>query len=322
MPTLRFSRDGRGYESTYLVHTSGRRSGPESSQLLYWFRSPPHVKVGRAAFDEDTIRALEEQHPDVEFDWDRILTAKAPEAPELRDLRDARPARRPDRRLVKDVRREPPRPASAVPMRAPAATTPLPEGSESAPLPPVFSAAETVAPPVAQAAPTAVAAEPVEPAAVDGPAPRRFVRVFDAPPPLVEELPHRAMEPSVVEQMLGAEQLTVLRARYAEILARISARGGDPVRVEALRDRAAAVDPDAWVTEPEVTAGLALVEPTLAELHQIAGRRRRRRRRRRDAAPPTSVPVSPQEASDLGAQSVPDADDPESDDVDDEPDGA
>lgn len=127
------------------------------------------------------------------------------------------------------------------------------------------------------------------------------------------------MEPSVVEQMLGAEQLTVLRARYAEILARISARGGDPVRVKALRDRAAAVDPDTWVTESEVTAGLALVEPTLAELHQIAGRRRRRRRRRRDA---TSPLVSPQEASDVGEQSVPDADDPEPDDTDDEPDGA
>ncbi len=84
--------------------------------------------------------------------------------------------------------------------------------------------------------------------------------------------------------MLGAEQLTVLRARHAEILARISARGGDPARVEALREQAASVDPDGWVTESDVTAGLAAVDATLLELHRIVGRRRRRRRRRRDSA--------------------------------------
>jgi hypothetical protein len=28
--------------------------------------------VGRAAFDETAIRALEDQHPGVEFDWPRI----------------------------------------------------------------------------------------------------------------------------------------------------------------------------------------------------------------------------------------------------------
>ena len=130
------------------------------------------------------------------------------------------------------------------------------------------------------------------------------------------------MEPSVVERMLGAEQLTVLRARYAEILARISARGGDPVRVKALRDRAVAVDPDAWVTESEVTVGLALVEPTLAELHQIAGRRRRRRRRRRDPASPASTVGSPQEASSPVEQGGPDADHSEPDDADEERDGS
>jgi hypothetical protein len=96
---------------------------------------------------------------------------------------------------------------------------------------------------------------------------------------------HHASAPAVVERMLGAEQLTVLRARHAEILARISARGGDPARVEALREQAAAVDPDGWVTEADVTAGLAAVDATLLELHRIVGRRRRRRRRRRDSGP-------------------------------------
>ncbi len=92
---------------------------------------------------------------------------------------------------------------------------------------------------------------------------RRFVRVFDAPAGAPAAPEHHASAPSVVERMLGAEQLTVLRARHAEILARISARGGDPARVEALREQAASVDPDGWVTEPDVTAGLASLDATL-----------------------------------------------------------
>lgn len=207
-------------------------------------------------------------------------------------------------------------------MHTPPVTATEPKALEPALSPPVSWAAETTAPPMAPAAPAAVASEPVEAVTLDGAAPRRFVRVFDAPLPIVQEMTHRAMEPSVVERMLGAEQLTVLRARYAEVLARISARGGDPVRVKALRDRAAAIDPDGWVTESEVTAGVALVEPTLAELHQIAGRRRRRRRRRRDTAAPTSALGSPRDVSDLVEQGGPDADDDECDEADERPDGS
>ncbi len=123
--------------------------------------------------------------------------------------------------------------------------------------------------------------------------------------------------------MLGAEQLTVLRARHAEILARISARGGDPARVEALREQAASVDPDGWVTESDVAAGLAALDATLLELHRIVGRRRRRRRRRRDAgsaqssAPGTADTAAASESaeSDSGDGAEPDgADDgPEED---------
>jgi hypothetical protein len=98
---------------------------------------------------------------------------------------------------------------------------------------------------------------------------------------------HHASEVAVVERRLGAEQLTILRARYAEILARIAVRGGDALRIAALREQAERANPDAWVTEAEVTAGLASVDATLAELHQLVGRRRRRRRRRRDTGAPT-----------------------------------
>ena len=97
MPHLKFTRDRRGYESTFLVHTA-RRRGREHPVVLYWFRTPPHVKVGRAAIDEDAIRALEHQHPDIVFDWDRILEAKPPAAAEPEDGPGWRARRNRDRR--------------------------------------------------------------------------------------------------------------------------------------------------------------------------------------------------------------------------------
>jgi hypothetical protein len=54
--------------------------GGRGRRLLYWFRTPPGVRVGRAPIDETAIRLLEQHNPDVEFDWTRIL--KAPPAGE------------------------------------------------------------------------------------------------------------------------------------------------------------------------------------------------------------------------------------------------
>ena len=82
MPFLRFARDRRGYESTYLVHTY--RSGRETvSQVLYWFRTPPHVKVGRPALDEATMRTIEQAYPDLSFDWENLLKQRRPPPPEF-----------------------------------------------------------------------------------------------------------------------------------------------------------------------------------------------------------------------------------------------
>jgi len=79
MALLRFTRDKRGYEYFYLVHSSQRR-GRSTSRVLYWFRTPPNVKVGREPFDEHTRRELEKQNPDVDFDWRKILETPIPSA--------------------------------------------------------------------------------------------------------------------------------------------------------------------------------------------------------------------------------------------------
>src|SRR5207244_1684742 len=79
LPHLRFSRDKRGYENTFVVHThgsTGRRRGKPRSRVLYWFRTPPGVRVGRSALDEDAIRLIEQHNPHIDFDWTQILKSQ------------------------------------------------------------------------------------------------------------------------------------------------------------------------------------------------------------------------------------------------------
>ena len=78
MPYLRFSRDERGYEHTYVLH--GLRTGSRP-RLLYWFRTPPNVNVGRLPLDEDAIRAIEDSNADLTFDWAKMLRVKPRPAP-------------------------------------------------------------------------------------------------------------------------------------------------------------------------------------------------------------------------------------------------
>ena len=77
MPFLRYDRDRRGNLSTYLVHTF-RKGGKPHPLVLYWFRSPPNVRVGRLAIDDDTIRTIEELYPDLAFDWPTLLSQRPP----------------------------------------------------------------------------------------------------------------------------------------------------------------------------------------------------------------------------------------------------
>jgi len=77
---FRFSRDKRGYEHFYLVEAVTNRKGKSRSRVLYWYRTPPNVKVGRAPFDDEVRRALEKQYPDVSFDWTKIVDAPIPSA--------------------------------------------------------------------------------------------------------------------------------------------------------------------------------------------------------------------------------------------------
>jgi hypothetical protein len=80
MAFLRFHRDKRGYEHFYIVEATTTRRGKTRTRVLYWFRTPPNVKVGRVPFDEDVQRALEAQNPGISFDWRKISETPIPSA--------------------------------------------------------------------------------------------------------------------------------------------------------------------------------------------------------------------------------------------------
>ena len=98
MPFLRLTRDRRGFENTYLMHADRPGDRP---RILYWYRTAPGIVQGRAPLDEDAIRTIEDQHPDIEFDWPAILALSEVMTPE-----DEAPAPRPQQQQRKDKRRK------------------------------------------------------------------------------------------------------------------------------------------------------------------------------------------------------------------------
>jgi hypothetical protein len=89
---LRVSRDKRGYEHFYLMQPPSRGKG--RPRVLYWFRTPPNVRIGRAPLDPEIQRALESQNPDIAFDWKAIARTPTPPPMESEHWRERRRAER------------------------------------------------------------------------------------------------------------------------------------------------------------------------------------------------------------------------------------
>src|SRR5258708_27709995 len=88
-----FNGDTRGYEHFCLAEPVTNRRGKSRPRVLYWYRTPPNIRVGRAPFDEDVQRALEAQNPTVSFDWRKIIDAPIPSA-DVEKWRERRRAER------------------------------------------------------------------------------------------------------------------------------------------------------------------------------------------------------------------------------------
>jgi hypothetical protein len=112
VPFLRVLRDKRGYETTYLVHWF-RDGNKQRSKILYMFRTPPGVRVGRDVLDPAVVREIEAEHPEIEFDW-RALLEHRQVIDQATEPRRSRPKKKP----------EPPAESPAVPPSPPLPAVP------------------------------------------------------------------------------------------------------------------------------------------------------------------------------------------------------
>jgi hypothetical protein len=105
VPFVRVTRDKRGYELIYLMRASGRRGKAGAPRILYVFRTPPGVKVGREPFDDVARRAVEEQNPGVFFDWNK-LSVIAPPPPDVEYWRERRRVEKAAKQAQREEARE------------------------------------------------------------------------------------------------------------------------------------------------------------------------------------------------------------------------
>jgi len=116
VPFLRVIRDKRGYETTYLMHWH-RDGNKQRSGILYVFRTPGGVRVGREPFEPDVLRQIETQHPDIAFDWKSVFANQ-------QIVESAPEPRRPRKRKRADEEPEAPPPATEESQPAPTPARP------------------------------------------------------------------------------------------------------------------------------------------------------------------------------------------------------
>ena len=139
MPFLRVLRDKRGYETTYLMHWF-REGTRQRSKILYVFRSPPGLKVGRHVFEPGVMRELEGLYPEIEFEWRTLV--------ENQQVVETSPEpRRPRRRRRTDEPGEPGSAPASAPEKSASeeqAESPAPEAAAEAPVRPRLSVPQSI----------------------------------------------------------------------------------------------------------------------------------------------------------------------------------
>ena len=243
MPFLRVIRDKRGYETTYLMHWY-REGTRQRSRILYVFRSPGGVRVGRESLEPEILRDIEANYPDIAFDWKAVLDNKqiVETAPEMR-----RPRKR--RRSEDEGSAEP--------------GSPKPHSGDGGPK----SHSSTSA----RGALSNVEGHGGE----GGPKPHR---AEGGPKPQAGDGGRPAI-PSAIEGATPDEQTAFLVHWYPIVRDRIPQRTADPARREALLALAERMNPTAWTDADQIVAGLQQAGEALERLSRVFARRRRRPRR-------------------------------------------
>jgi hypothetical protein len=174
VPFLRVIRDKRGYETTYLMHWY-KEGSRQRSRILYVFRSPGGVRVGRSSLEPEILRRLESQHPDIEFDWKAVLDNQQVVEPAV------------DQRRPRKRRRDGEEEVEAGPAAAPA---PVPRAAEPQP--------------ARQEAPSQQPPRPPIPAAIEGTTTDEqiaFLAIWY--PRVLERVPQRTTDPARQEALLA-----------------------------------------------------------------------------------------------------------------------
>ena len=107
MPFIRQTRDKRGFEHTYVMHVARPSNGAPRTRVLYVFRSPSSLAVGRKPLDAEVMEALEHTHPDLSFDWNNMTREAVVSRSEPQQNRPPRGAKAPalrPRDLERDAR--------------------------------------------------------------------------------------------------------------------------------------------------------------------------------------------------------------------------
>jgi hypothetical protein len=239
---VRVTRDQRGYENTFLLHSP--RPG-ERPRVLYWYRSAPGVRVGRPALDETAIRIIEEQYPDVDFDWPQLLEQASTIIPDVE--------RRPERR------RRPTRARELAPADQTGARSDATIEAEEEVEPEADARADAGLGPEEEFAPEPVAAQtpPKEPA---------MTTTTPLRPAPVERV-ERWINP-LLAQLVGRDIARRLQARYSEIILRINEGSSDDATRSAWLARAEQIDPDRWTTPEAILHGIEHADALYEELRR------------------------------------------------------
>lgn len=230
MPYLRYSRNKKGDENTYVLHGSRAGGRPE---ILYMFRTPPNIKVGRGSLEPEVLSAIELAHPELTFDWDKMRRDRPkPIVPSAGKFRR-------DQKL-KTVGRD--RNFKARSERAFESRT---DGVD------IRSEQAGLAERITRSTELPVGEEPNQGSERD----KLAVGVTDQVPRRtdgdVEPIEH-TQQKHVVSELLGAAVLNDLRSRYLQLLERFDSAELEGSARSALSERVNALDPDGWDAGEEV----------------------------------------------------------------------
>lgn len=238
------------------------------------------------------MRLLELHNPDVQFDWARLLK----EAPSDSGVRRERERERDPRERDRRERRGPrggPRPLPSETTSAAAVPPALPRSDDqTAEIADERAEAHAAIVLEESRVPDSVAVSHGEPLAADHaeyleyaeaaahsqlePGSTGGFGVLEEPGEPEPGEPEPEEPVSAAVGRLGADTVTRLRARYAQLVSRIAEKPvEDEVRAE-LNARAERLNPDAWRTADEVAAALEQYESVFESLRADVGHHRRR----------------------------------------------